>query len=281
MTNSVQFNRSIPQNYEDYLTPFIFDPYAEDLVERIGIKTGTTSLKNVLELACGTGAVTKQLLARLPSTVQLIATDLQPDMISVAKISVAKISVAKRHLSASNLAWDTVDMTNIPYEDNRFDLIVCQFGLMLVPEKLKALTQMHRVLRPGGRLLSSVWSDIRHNQIWDITGSVIESFIGTNPMLHDPGPFSMADASIGLEGLKKAGFQDAKVTVVDKTGKIATAAMAVKGITEGLPVWLAISQKDPSLPAKVQAALEQELVNRLGDHPFQSSLQALVFETNK
>ena len=271
MTNSVQFNRSIPQNYQDYLTSFIFDPYAEDLVERIGTKTGTTSLKNVLELACGTGAVTKRLLARLPSTAQLTATDLQPDM----------LDVAKRQLSASNLAWDTVDMTNIPYEDNRFDLIVCQFGLMLVPEKLKALTEMHRVLRPGGRLLSSVWSDIRHNQIWDITGSVIESFIGTNPMLHDPGPFSMADPNIGLEGLKKAGFPDAKVTVVDKTGKIATAAMAVKGITEGLPVWMAISQKDPSLPAKAQTALERELVNRLGDHPFQSSLQALVFEANK
>ena len=271
MTNSVQFNRSIPQNYQDYLTSFIFDPYAEDLVERIGTKTGTTSLKNVLELACGTGAVTKRLLARLPSTAQLTATDLQPDM----------LDVAKRHLSASNLTWDTVDMTNIPYEDNRFDLIVCQFGLMLVPEKLKALTEMYRVLKPGGRLLSSVWSDIRHNQIWDITGSVIESFTGTNPMLHDPGPFSMADAGIGLEGLKKAGFQDAKVTVVDKTGKIATAAMAVKGITEGLPVWMAISQKDPSLPAKVQAALEQELVNRLGDHPFQSSLQALIFEADK
>jgi hypothetical protein len=78
---------------------------------------------------------------------------------------------------------------------------------------------MHRVLRPGGRLLSSVWSDIRHNQIWDITGSVIESFIGTNPMLHDPGPFSMADANIGLEGLKKAGFPDAKVNRRGQNGQ--------------------------------------------------------------
>jgi len=267
----ISFNKSIPQKYEDYLTPFIFDPYAEDLLERIGTKAGTTDLKNVLELACGTGSVTRQLLARLPLAARLIATDLQPDM----------LDVAKRHQSASNMTWDTVDMTSIPYEDNRFDLIVCQFGLMLVPDKLKALTEMHRVLRPGGRLLFSVWSDIRHNQIWDITGSVIGSFIGSNPMLQDPGPFSMADSSIGLELLKKAGFLDATVTAVDKTGKIETAAMAVKGITEGLPVLTAIGQKDPSLPAKIQAALEVELVNQLGDHPLQSSLQALVFEMNK
>lgn len=267
----ISFNKSIPQNYEDYLTPFIFDPYAEDLLERIGTRAGTTSLNNVLELACGTGAVTRQLLAHLPSAAQLIATDLQPDM----------LNVAKRHLSASNLTWDTVDMTNIPYAANQFDLIVCQFGLMLVPDKLKALTEMHRVLRPGGHLLFSVWSDIRHNQLWDITSSVIESFTDINPMLQDPGPFSMADVNIGLEGLKKAGFPDAKVTAVNKTGKIETAAMAVKGITEGLPVFTALSQKDPSLTAKVQAALEHELVNRLGDYPLQSSLQALVFETNK
>jgi len=272
----ISFNKSIPQKYEDYLTPFIFDPYAEDLLEKIGTKAGLTNLKNVLELACGTGSVTRQLLARLPSTAQLIATDLQPDMLDVAKIS-----VAKSHLSAPNVTWDTVDMTHIPYGDNRFDLIVCQFGLMLVADRLKALTEMHRVLRPGGRLLSTVWSDIRHNQIWDITGSVIESFIGINPMLQDPGPFSMADSSIGLELLKKAGFPDATATAVDKTGKIETAARAVKGITEGLPVFTAISQKDPSLPAKIQAALEVELVNQLGDHPLQSSLQALVFETNK
>jgi len=272
----ISFNKSIPQKYEDYLTPFIFDPYAEDLLEKIGTKAGLTNLKNVLELACGTGSVTRQLLARLPSTAQLIATDLQPDMLDVAKIS-----VAKSHLSAPNVTWDTVDMTHIPYGDNRFDLIVCQFGLMLVADRLKALTEMHRVLRPGGRLLSTVWSDIRHNQIWDITGSVIESFIGINPMLQDPGPFSMADSSIGLELLKKAGFPDATATAVDKTGKIETAARAVKGITEGLPVFTAISQKDPSLPAKIQTALEVELVNQLGDHPLQSSLQALVFETNK
>src|SRR6202041_3504564 len=128
MANSLQFNKSIPQNYEDYLTPFIFDPYAEDLLQRIDARTGTTKLKNVLELACGTGSVTRQLPGRLPSAAHLIATDLQPDM----------LDIAKRHLSASNVTWDTVDMTNIPYEDNRFDLIVCQFGLMLVPDRLKA-----------------------------------------------------------------------------------------------------------------------------------------------
>jgi hypothetical protein len=245
-------------------------------VERIGIKPGTTNLKYVLELACGTGSVTRQLLAHLPSDAQLIATDLQPDMLDIAKIS-----VAQRHLSTPNVTWEIVDMTHIPHEDNRFDLIVCQFGLMLVREKQKALTEMHRVLRPGGRLLFSVWSAIVHNQIWDITGSVVERFLGANPMLQDPGPFSMADANIGFGLIKKAGFANAKVTAVDKTGQIDTAAMAVKGIIEGLPVITALSQKDPSLPAKVRTALELELVNRLGDHPLQSSLQALVFEVNK
>ena len=120
MSTPLLFNESIPQKYEDYLTPFLFDPYAEDLVARIEV----IGLDNVLEVACGTGAVTKKLLAHLPSTAQLVATDLQPDM----------LDIAKRSISFPNVTWDVVDMTNIPYEDNRFDLIICQFGLMLVPE---------------------------------------------------------------------------------------------------------------------------------------------------
>lgn len=267
MSTPLLFNESIPQKYEDYLTPFLFDPYAEDLVDRIEV----IGLDNVLEVACGTGAVTKKLLAHLPSTAQLVATDLQPDM----------LDIAKRSISFPNVTWDVVDMTNIPYEDNRFDLIICQFGLMLVPEKLKALAEMRRVLRPGGHLLLNVWGSSRYNQIWNIAGTVIQSFLGGNPMLLDPGPFSLADENTGLDLLKKAGFQDAKVTAVDKTGKIENAAMAAKGFIEGLPLFTAIRQKDPALPARIQEALEVELVNQLGDYPLQSSMQALVFETIK
>ncbi len=151
MNTPVIFSGSVPGNYEEFLTPFLFDPFAADLVERIDF----TGIQNVLELACGTGYVTGQLLKHLPPTAQLTATDLQLDMLDIAKAKIQN----------SNVVWETVDMTNIPFDDDHFDLIVCQFGVMLVPEKLKAVTEMCRLLRPGGKLIFNVWGSIEENSV--------------------------------------------------------------------------------------------------------------------
>ena len=266
MNTPIRFNGSIPQHYEDYLTSFLFDGFAEDIVGRIKkIQSG-----NVLELASGTGSLTQLLHKRLPYTVQLTASDLENGM----------LEIAKKKLDNSNINWATVDMTDIPYEDNSFDTIVCQFGLMLVPEKLKALQEMHRVLKPGGQLLLNVWGDIHANQIWNIGGTIIESFLGINPILQDPGPFALTESNT-LPLLQKATFTKFTSSVIDQTGSIETAAMAAKGFVEGLPVVLAIVKKDPLLLPQIQQALELELINQLGSRPLQSRLQALVFEAFK
>ena len=266
MNIPITSNGAIPQNYEDYLTSFLFDGFAEDLVKRIK----NTDAQNVLELASGTGSVTKVLRHHLPDTAQLTASDLENGM----------LEIAQKKLSTSNINWATVDMTKIPYEDNFFDTVVCQFGLMLVPEKLKALQEMHRVLKPGGQLLFNVWGDIRANQVWDIGGTVIESFLGINPIPQDPGPFSLTESNT-LPLLQESGFTKFTSSVVSQTGSIETAGMAAKGFIEGLPVVLAIVKKDPSLLPQIQQALEQELTQQLGNHPLQSKLQALVFEAFK
>jgi len=266
MTTAINFNGSIPQYYEDYLTKFLFEGFAEDIVNRV---VRSDALK-VLELASGTGCVTRHLLDRLPDTARLTATDLQEGM----------LEVAKKSINASNLDWAIADMTSIPYKDNLFNVVVCQFGVMLVPGKLKALREIYRVLKPGGQLVFNVWGNIEANAVWDIGNSVIGTFLQSNPILQDPGPFSMnEDTTVQL--LKDAGFANIKSAVVNQTGSIETAAMAAKGFIEGLPVVLAISKRDPALVPRIQQALEQELIQRLGDHPLQSPLQALVFESYK
>lgn len=266
MSAPIVFNGSIPQHYEDYLTAFLFDGFAKDIVKRV--KASNT--ENVLELASGTGAVTQLLSQYLPATTSITATDLENGM----------LNLARKKLGASNITWATVDMTDIPYGDNAFDTIVCQFGVMLVPDKLKALQEMYRVLKPGGQLLFNVWGDIHANQIWDIGGKLIESFLGANPILQDPGPFSLSEKNT-LQLLQKAGFINSTAKVVNQIGSIETAAMAAKGFIEGLPVVVAIIKKDPSLLPKIQEALEIELANKLGDHPLKSTLQAFVFEASK
>jgi len=267
MNTTIPFSGLIPQHYQDLLTPFLFDGFSKDLLQRIDL----TNAYNVLELASGTGSVTKQLLAHLPSGAHLTATDLEPDM----------LEVARQKVTATNISWDVVDMTNIPYIDGQYDLIVCQFGLMLVPEKLKALTEMRRVLKKGGRLVFSVWAGILDNPVWDISGKVIESFLGGNPILQNPGPFSLSRKEDTLELLKQAGFQDSTVALVSQTGTIESAALAAKGFIYGLPVFMAISKKDPLMSSQIEQALEPQLAAVLGNHPLTTPLQAWVFQTAK
>jgi len=267
MSSKIQFSGMIPQHYQDLLTPFLFDSFSSDLMNRIDFSTAY----NVLELASGTGSVTKLLLDHLPSGAHLAATDLQADM----------LEVAKQQITASNVSWDVVDMTDIPYIDGQYDLIVCQFGLMLVPEKLKALKEMRRVLKEGGRLVFSVWADIYANPVWEISGRVIESFLGANPILQNPGPFSLSAEEDTLSLLEEAGFTAIKSTSVKQIGQVESAAMAAMGFIQGLPVFMAISKKDPEMISMIEQALELQLIAELGNLPLQSPLQAWVFETTK
>ncbi|EHQ26117.1 class I SAM-dependent methyltransferase [Mucilaginibacter paludis] len=267
MKTTIPFSGSIPQHYQDLLTPFLFDGFSADLMERIDF----SNAYNVLELASGTGSVTKQLLRHLPSGAHLTATDLQADM----------LETAKQQVTATNISWDVVDMTNIPYIDGQYDLIVCQFGLMLVPDQLKALKEMQRVLKTDGRLVISVWADIQDNPVWEISGKVIESFLGANPILQLPGPFSLSTENDTKEMLQQAGFSTIKSSLVTQSGQIASAASAAKGFLHGLPVFTVLSHKAPGLMPHIEHSLEKELAAQLGDHPLISPLKAWIFDIIK
>lgn len=267
MNTIISFSGSIPQHYQELLTPFLFDGFSADLMKRIDFSTAY----NVLELASGTGGVTKQLVKHLPSGAHLTATDLQSDM----------LETAKHQVSVANVSWDVVDMTNIPYIDGQYDLIVCQFGLMLVPDQLKALKEMRRVLKTGGRLIFSVWASILDNPVWEISGKVIESFLGVNPILQVPGPFALSIEGDSVALLQQAGFNTVKSNLISQAGQIDSAGLAAKGFLHGLPVFTMLSNKAPEMIPQIERSLEEELARQLGDHPLISPLTAWIFETTK
>ena len=126
-TNQITFSGSIPRAYDEYLGPFLFEPFALDLAQRLGNDKG----KNVLELACGTGRLTRHLQAQ---SVLLTATDINPDM----------LTIAREKVPADNILWNVADMADTGYRDDFFDLVICQFGLMLIPDKEKALAEIMR-----------------------------------------------------------------------------------------------------------------------------------------
>ena len=266
-TAPIFWSGSFPQNYDDHLGPFIFRPYALDLVSRID----TTGLQTVLELACGTGQVTQPLLDHLPPSAQLTATDLSPDMMTVAK---AKIS-------APNLHWEQVDMTAIPYDDDTFNLIVCQFGIMFAPDKPTAFSEMYRVLKPGGRLLFNTWGAIANNRVFAVFNEVMIRLMDTNLGASAQGPFSMPDDKAVLDLIRAAGFKNSHAEPVAMIGEAASANQAATGFFQGSAISVAMKEKNPDMAANIQREIEQAFSRELGDAPMRTPLQAWVFTATK
>src|SRR5882672_11328558 len=129
------FTGSIPKLYETYLVPLIFEPYAADLVNRLASR----SVTRVLEIAAGTGVVTRTLASVLPERVSIVATDLNQSMLDQASALGTRRPVE----------WRQADATQLPFEDETFDAVVCQFGVMFFPDKSKAFSEAHRVLTSG------------------------------------------------------------------------------------------------------------------------------------
>jgi SAM-dependent methyltransferase len=161
------FAGSIPQLYEEYLVPLIFQPYAEDLANRLASRT----LSRVLEIAAGTGVVTRQLASILPGDVSIVATDLNRPMLDMA----AEVGTSRP------VEWREADAMQLPFEEGEFDAVVCQFGVMFFPSKSKAFSEARRVLRAGGVFLFNVWDQIEENEFAHTVTTALESLFPEDP----------------------------------------------------------------------------------------------------
>jgi ubiquinone/menaquinone biosynthesis C-methylase UbiE len=161
------FTGSIAKLYETYLVPLIFEPYAADLANRLASR----SLTRVLEIAAGTGVVTRALASVLPESVSLVATDLNPSMLEEAAALGTRRPVE----------WRQADAMRLPFQDGTFDAVVCQFGTMFFPEKAKAFSEARRVLTPGGVFIFNVWDRIEENEFADTVTTTLESLFPEDP----------------------------------------------------------------------------------------------------
>jgi ubiquinone/menaquinone biosynthesis C-methylase UbiE len=147
------FSGSIPKLYESHLVPLIFEPYAADLKRRVA----SMNVTRILEVACGTGVVTRALATVAKEGASIVATDLNQAMLDEA----AAIG------TAYPVQWQQADAMALPFPDGEFDAVVCQFGVMFFPDKSRAFSEARRVLKSGGVLVFSVWDRISENEFAD------------------------------------------------------------------------------------------------------------------
>jgi SAM-dependent methyltransferase len=249
---SLAFVGSMPESYDKYVRPFLFEDYAEDLAERVANERPAA----VLELACGTGVVTARLAAKLPNS-RLVATDLSGDMLRVAQRNVA---------NDSRIEWSTVDAHAIPYEAGEFDAIVCQFGVMFFDDKVQAFREAYRVLRPGGVFHFSVWNRIEESPAALVTKDVLTRLFPDNPPTFFNVPHGYSEPHQIERDLTEAGFARVTVQRVDFQSGLSDPESRARGVVEGSPLAAALQERDASpemvkreLAAAYEAALGSEL----------------------
>ncbi len=262
--NSASFVGSIPQNYDRYLGHLLFEPFADDLVGRLRVAQGG----RLLEVACGTGIVTRRLRARFRDEITIVATDLNEPMIGHAKVS----SGMDR-----GIEWRQADAQALPFTDASFDAVVCQFGLMFVPDKPAALREARRVLVPGGTFAFNVWARLEDNPIGRIANEVITSYFPSDPPTFYRIPFGLDDQPLLQRLLSEAGFEIAQVERLALEARGASALEAARGLVTGNPVLLEIQQRGSARPDAIIEALARELARAGGEAPLRLPMRALVF----
>ena len=259
---NARFLGTIPELYDRHLGPVIFEPYAADLARRVTLATAAP----VLEVACGTGILTHQLRARLSPTVRLVATDLNQPMIDYARSKLGALAP---------IDWRPADAAALPFPSASFAALACQFGLMFIPDKEAAFREARRVLAKDGLFAFNVWGSFEHNPFGRIAHETIGSFFSADPPNFYQVPFGFHDPDLLRRFLDANDFGQVKLEWLTLEARSPSAKSFAVGLVRGNPVSIAIQERGVALDPIVEA-LGAALARVGGDHPFRSTMQALV-----
>ena len=257
------FAGSIPQIYERYMVPLIFEPYAIDLCRRVvALRPG-----KVLETAAGTGVLTRALARELPRDVAILATDLNQPMLDHA----ASVGTARP------VDWRQADAMQLPLPDGSVDVVACQFGVMFFPDKPAAFAETKRVLRPGGCFVFNSWDRIEESEMIDvITQALAALFPQDPPRFMQRGPHGYADKSRIAEDLRRAGFAFWEIATVARPSQAPSPREPATGYGPGTPWRAEIEAQGPDALAQATEAATQALARRFGSGAIEGRIQAHV-----
>lgn len=258
-----EFVGSIPAIYDHYLVPLLFEPYARDLARRVG----ALPIGRLLEIAAGTGAVTRELARTLPSTVEIVATDLNQPM----------LDRAAAHIGDGRVQLRLADVAALPFPDGAFDVAVCQFGVMFFPDKVAALAEVRRVLAPGGRFIFSVWDGLETNELTRVAvEAVARLFPGDPPRFLERTPHGYHDLTLIRRALAAAGYDGVAIEMVDMHSRAPSARAAAIGLCQGTPLRGEIEGRGAGGLDKATDVATAALEARYGDGPIDAPMRAFV-----
>jgi SAM-dependent methyltransferase len=258
------FAGSIPELYDTYLVPLIFASYATDLAHRAAARHPG----RVLEIAAGTGVVTRALAMALPSTADIVATDLNQPMLDRA----SSVGTCRR------VEWRQADAMSLPFGDASFDVVVCQFGAMFFPDKSRAFAQARRMLVPGGTLLFNVWDRIEENEFAATVTEALESLFPQDPpRFMARTPHGYCEREVITHDLARAGFAAPPVIeTLAARGRAASSRIPAVAYCQGTPLRNEIESRDAAGLGGATAHCADALAKRFGTGAVDGKIQAHI-----
>jgi SAM-dependent methyltransferase len=262
------FHGAIAKLYETFLVPLIFEPYAADLAGRLS----GSSVSRVLEIAAGTGAATRALAAALPKTA-IVATDLNQAMLDQA----AAVGTSRP------VEWRQADAMQLPFGDETFDAVVCQFGVMFFPDKPKGFSEARRVLRSGGILIFSVWDRIETNEFADtVTTAVQALFPGDPPHFLARTPHGYHQGEAIRRDLTAGGFAAPPlIDTVAARSRAASPDIPAIAYCQGTPLRNEIEARDAGKLAEATAVASRAIAAHFGSGAVDGKIQAHIVSVKK
>ena len=265
--NDSLFTGSIPETYDRHMVPLIFQPYADDMARRAAARAPMS----VLETAAGSGVVTRALAPLLPPGARYVVTDLNPPMLDQARL---------QQPADPRIEWRQADALALPFDAAGFDLVICQFGAMFFPDRPAGYREARRVLKPGGRLLFSVWDRIEDNVFAD---EVTQALAGLFP--HDPPrflvrtPHGYADTAMIRRDLAAAGFGDVTIETRAEESRAPSPAIVAAAFCQGTVLRTEILAAGGDL-ARTTDQVTQALVARHGTGAVAARIQAHIISAD-
>ena len=258
------FAGSIPKIYETYLVPLIFQPYADDLAQRLKPQ----GVSRVLEIAAGTGVVTRALASALPESVVIVATDLNQAMLDQAA------AVGTRR----GVEWRQADAMQLPFDDATFDTVVCQFGAMFFPDKAKAFSEARRVLKPNGVFIFNVWDRIENNEFADtVMAALATVFPQDPPRFMARTPHGYNDTKQITRDLAQGGFTTPpRIDTVAKRSRSKSARDVAFAYCQGTPWRSEIEARDAARLDEATDVSAEAIAKRYGTGVVDGKIQAHV-----